>query len=111
MLLERASTNRSRMTPRLAACCAALAAVLLLAGVASACPTCKDNLAHDPATANLARGFYYSILFMVSMPFLIFGGMSAYFYWEVRKARARQLAEQAVAASGGAELAEPKLAL
>src|SRR5688572_5335779 len=68
----------------------AILAALLLAGVAAACPTCKENLAHDPAGAGLARGFYYSILFMVSMPFIIFGGLSAYFYYEVCKAKARQ---------------------
>ena len=96
---------------RAVACCAAVAVVLLLAGVAAACPTCKENLAHDPASANLARGFYYSILFMLSMPFLIFGGLSAYFYWEVRKARARQAAAQAMPESAASELAEPKLAL
>ena len=44
-----------------------------LTGVASACPSCKESL-HDPASANLARGFYYSILFMVSMPFVNYGG-------------------------------------
>jgi hypothetical protein len=66
---------------------------LAAATVCSACPTCKDNLAHDPAGANLARGYYYSILFMLSMPPLIFGGLSAYFYWEVRKARARSTAK------------------
>ena len=63
--------------------------------VAVACPTCKENLAHDPASANLARGFYYSILFMLSMPPLIFGGLSAYFFWEVRRARAREAAKAA----------------
>jgi hypothetical protein len=68
---------------------AALALGLLLAGVASACPTCKDQLAHDPAAANMARGYAYSILFMLSMPPLIFGSLCAYFYWEVRKARAQ----------------------
>ena len=65
----------------------------LSAAVATACPTCKDNLAHDPASANLVRGYAYSILFMLSMPPLILGGLSAYFYWEVRKAKARQAAE------------------
>jgi heme/copper-type cytochrome/quinol oxidase subunit 2 len=68
----------------------ALAAVLLSVAIAAACPTCKDNLAHDPASANLVRGYAYSILFMLSMPPLIFSGLSAYFYWEVRKAKARQ---------------------
>jgi heme/copper-type cytochrome/quinol oxidase subunit 2 len=104
-----AATHRS-MKSMAAVLCAAIAIVLVLSGVASACPTCKENLAHDPATANLARGFYYSILFMVSMPFVIFGGMSAYFYWEVRKAKAQQAAGRAVAASAASEMAEPKLA-
>jgi heme/copper-type cytochrome/quinol oxidase subunit 2 len=75
----------------------AMALVLLVADFAAACPTCKDNLAHDPASANLARGIYYSILFMISMPFLIFGSLCAYFYWEVCRARKRQAAEQAPA--------------
>ena len=39
------------------------------------------------ATANLARGYAYSILFMLSMPPLIFGSLCAYFYWEVRRAK------------------------
>ena len=65
-------------------------AVMLPTVMAMACPTCKESLAHDPASANLARGYAYSILFMLSMPPLILGGLSAYFYWEVRKAKARQ---------------------
>jgi hypothetical protein len=69
---------------------AALAVALLLTGVAAACPTCKDNLAHDPAAQSLVRGYAYSILFMLSMPPLILSGLSAYFYWEVRKAKARE---------------------
>jgi hypothetical protein len=69
------------------------ALVLLACDSALACPTCKDNLAADPAAANLARGYYYSILFMLSMPPLILGGLSAYFYWEVRKAKARLAAQ------------------
>ena len=69
--------------------------LLLLAlgsGAALGCPTCKDALSHDPTTANLARGYAYSILFMLSMPPLIFGSLCAYFDWEVRRARARQAA-------------------
>ena len=67
----------------------ALILTLGLCAVASACPTCKDNMAHDPAAANLVRGYAYSIMFMLSMPPLIFGGLCAYFYWEVRKAKMR----------------------
>ena len=68
--------------------------VLALASIAAACPTCKESLAHDPAAANLVRGYAYSILFMLSMPPLILGTLCAYFYWEVRKARAKQTAAQ-----------------
>jgi hypothetical protein len=72
--------------------CLTMALVLFAADIASACPTCKENLAHNGQ--NLARGFYYSILFMLSMPFLIFGGLCSYFYWEVCRARARQQASE-----------------
>jgi len=67
-----------------------LAALVLFSDGVIACPTCKDNMAHDPASANLVRGYAYSILFMLSMPPLIFGSLCTYFYWEVRKARAKQ---------------------
>lgn len=73
----------------------ALAMAVIVAALcepALACPTCKDQLAHDPASANLARGYAYSILFMLSMPPLIFGSLCAYFYWEVRRAKARAAA-------------------
>ena len=83
--------NRSltRWLPRACVLVACLL-VLVLADSLLACPTCKDNLAADPDAANLVRGYFWSILFMMSMPFLILGGLSSYFYWEVRKARAAQ---------------------
>jgi heme/copper-type cytochrome/quinol oxidase subunit 2 len=76
---------------------------------AAACPTCKDALAqHDPEHANLVRGYFWSILFMMSMPFLILGGLSAYLYFEVRRARAKRgLAPPAL---GGARQPRPELA-
>ena len=64
--------------------------LLCLADEALACPTCKENLAGDPEAANIVRGYFYSILFMLSMPPLILSGLSLYFYYEVRKARALQ---------------------
>jgi hypothetical protein len=54
-----------------------LAAVLLPA-FASACPLCKDAKAdtdYAGGTASLPNGFYYSILLMVSAPFLVVGGL------------------------------------
>lgn len=77
-----------RLVRLLVVCC--VLAIVFLGDVVLACPTCKDNMAHDPASANLVRGYAYSIMFMLSMPPLIFGSLCAYFYWEVRKARAKQ---------------------
>jgi hypothetical protein len=74
----------------------AMVVVLVACNAALACPTCKDQLAHDPESANIARGYAYSIVFMLSMPPLIFSSLCAYFYWEVRKARARAAAEPAI---------------
>lgn len=67
--------------------------VVILPTIVLACPTCKDGLSGDPATSGMVRGYFWSIVFMMSMPFLILGGISAYFYYEVRRARA--LAQQA----------------
>lgn len=63
-----------------------LALVLLLSGAASACPTCKDGIANG-GSAGMVQGYSISILFMMSMPFLILCGLGTYFYLEVRKAR------------------------
>ncbi len=77
-----------------------LALVLLLAALAEACPNCKDGLATDPAKQGLMRGIYYSILFMMSMPFFIFGSLSAYFYYLVRCDRAAKAKQQPAIADG-----------
>lgn len=61
--------------------------VVVLPTLALACPTCKDGLPGDPATSGMVRGYFWSIVFMMSMPFLILGGISAYFYYQVRRAR------------------------
>jgi heme/copper-type cytochrome/quinol oxidase subunit 2 len=74
--------------------CLAIVCLLLLQTAAMACPTCKENLAqNDPAHATLVRGYFWSIIFMMSMPFLILSGLSALFWWEVRKAKLQKLRE------------------
>lgn len=74
--------------------CLALAICLLAVSLCEACPTCKDGLAsNDPARANMVRGYFWSILFMMSMPFLIFGGWGIYFY-RVMRQQARQNANR-----------------
>ena len=65
---------------------------LVLAGTADACPTCKNGLGpHDPAQEKLAQGYFWSIMFMMSMPFLILFTLGTYFYIQVRRAKRRGL--------------------
>lgn len=71
-----------------------------------ACPNCKDTLAgHDPAASGMAKGYFYSILFMLGMPITILSSLGAYFYLLVRRAR------HAAAASPGVDpfAAQPAL--
>ena len=86
---------------------------VFLVSTAAACPTCKDGMAGDPAYSNMVNGYFWSILFMMSMPFLVFGGVSAYFYYEVCRARARQAAAATVAAAEARRetTASPEIAL
>ena len=87
-------------TPRGIAITCRVLAILLVAGIVSlivvqpvlACPTCKQAIAENgQSQEGLVRGYFWSIIFMMSMPFLIFGGLGYYFGWQVRKARAEQL--------------------
>ena len=68
---------------------------LCFQSVAVACPTCAEGLVNDPNHANMVRGYFWSIVFMMSMPFLIMGGLSTYFYYEVCKARRLQVMNSA----------------
>jgi hypothetical protein len=65
----------------------AMAAVLSVATIASACPSCKAALGDSPEGQRLVRGYFVSICFMMAMPFTLLGGMSGYMYWLVRSAR------------------------
>ena len=84
--------TKYRSAARIVVCVMLL--LVVMQSVALACPTCKDSLdQNDPARSNMVRGYFWSILFMMSMPFLILGGLGLLFYSEVRKARARQADE------------------
>ena len=77
---------------------AALALLLAVSyqSIATACPNCKDALAqNDPTSAGLARGYALSIMFMLSMPFLLTAGLGTYFYLLVRQARKQARASAA----------------
>jgi uncharacterized paraquat-inducible protein A len=61
---------------------------MLAAGVAAACPTCGDGIGQsDPQGQSLAAGMYYSILFMMSMPYLVLATIGCVFYLSIRRAR------------------------
>ena len=69
---------------------------LSVASLAEACPLCKQALENsETAGADPVRGYFWSILFMMSMPFLLLGSFSGYMYLAVRKARREQEAKAA----------------
>jgi hypothetical protein len=72
------------------------AVALLLAGAetASACPSCKEALSSSTGGGDLVSGFFWSILFMLSMPFLLLSSFGLYFYYLVRKARTARIATE-----------------
>ncbi len=85
-----------KTAPRWQTWIAALAVVAFLATLASACPTCKEGLdASDPHHSSVAAGFYYSILFMMSMPYIILGSFGYLAFLSVRRAKDRQQADAA----------------
>jgi len=73
----------------------ALAVALLFALVVAAdafgCPNCKDAVdTSDPDGLNLARGYFYSILLMLAMPFTLVGSFGCYVWREMRRQQREQ---------------------
>jgi uncharacterized membrane protein len=72
-----------------------VALVLLIASVAAACPTCAEGLAqNDPHGQSVAAGYYYSIILMMSMPYLVLGTFGSLAYYSIRRARRQQSAAE-----------------
>ena len=70
--------------------------VLSLSATATACPTCKEGIAgSDPNHERIVAGYFYSILFMMSMPFVLLGTFGSCAYLSVRRARTATEAEAA----------------
>jgi hypothetical protein len=66
----------------------AMLAIGVVASDALACPTCKDAMSgNDPISVARASGYFYSILFMMSMPFVLVGTFGGAAYLSIRKAR------------------------
>jgi len=60
--------------------------------VAEACPLCADNLSNDAYGKNptsLGRGFFWSIIFMMALPFLTVGVVAARILIARRRQRER----------------------
>jgi hypothetical protein len=72
-----------------------LVMVALAAADVLGCPNCKDAVnTADADGLNLARGYFYSILLMLAMPFTLAGSFGCYVWREMR----RQQRDQARAA-------------
>ena len=83
--------NRTAFRKLVAITAAVLLVWLLFDQTALACPTCKDGMSHGNES-NMMQGYFWSIIFMMSMPFLILASLATYFYLQIRKARAAALA-------------------
>jgi hypothetical protein len=75
-------------------------AAVLLPAVAAACPLCKDakpDTDYPGGAASLPKGFYYSILLMVTAPFAVVGGLVLKIFLARRRALSAPSARQAAA--------------
>lgn len=70
------------MARRISGLAIAVMVVLLLAPMVQACPMCAEALENGKSGTgqNLSKGIYYSLLFMLSMPFLLTGAFGFAFY-------------------------------
>ena len=77
-----------------------LVAVLLIVAVVASdealgCPNCKDAVnTSDPDGLNVARGYFYSILLMLAMPFTLVSSFGAYVWREMRRQKAAAAAAE-----------------
>lgn len=66
-------------------------ALVTLAADAFGCPNCKDAMVTGDAEAsNVARGYFYSILIMLAMPFALVSSFGAYVWREMRLQKRNQ---------------------
>jgi hypothetical protein len=72
---------------------ATFAVLVVCVSSVEACPMCKAALGNG--ADHFINAWGLSIVFMLSMPFVLAGSLSAYMYVLVRRARAEQAAKQA----------------
>jgi hypothetical protein len=63
--------------------CAAVAGLLFLSTAAQACPMCSQSIAEENL---LPHAYMYSIIFMLSMPAMVFTGIGSFIFFQFRKA-------------------------
>ncbi len=69
-----------------------VALTLAMVSIAEACPSCQQAVGTDVSQGDLPSGIYYSVLFMMSMPFAIVGTFAGLAYRAVKREQ-RRLAE------------------
>lgn len=88
-LTDRNPTTAARARTRMRGAGVLVLALLIAAFVvadAFACPTCKDAVnTSDVDGLNVARGYFYSILLMLAMPFTLVGSFGCYVWREMRR--------------------------
>jgi hypothetical protein len=86
--------NNSNRAARVFLAAVAVMLFLALGTTAQACPTCGAGMAEGgEAGRKMLNSWFWSIMFMMSMPFAILGSLGGYMYWIVRKARREQSAD------------------
>ena len=103
-LLSTASRRSLNTFARCAVTLLVIVAVVTAASTAFACPTCKDSLgADDPGAQAMARGYFFSIIFMMAMPFVLVGTFGGAAYLSIRRAREQQLTSSLDASDSNTE--------
>ncbi len=76
-----------------------LAIVLVLPGLAEACPNCKEAYMGD-GQSPVSSGFNASIIFMMTMPFLVIGGFVLRLWLAQRRRQSADAAGEAMHYNG-----------
>ena len=82
--------------------CLAFCGLLIFAATAQACPMCSQSIAEEDL---LPHAYMYSILFMLGMPAMVFGGIGTAIFLKYRKYAAQVPAGEPLAEA--TPIAEP----
>jgi heme/copper-type cytochrome/quinol oxidase subunit 2 len=80
--------------------------VIAVAGAALACPTCSETMSDGQNPNGLARGFFWSIIAMLAVPFTLTGG-GAFYVWRRIRANDRERHAATLAQGRGERHASP----